>query len=188
MRGSMKAWLAGVALGAATLAGVPAQAVTVTETYRVTGSGFDDLLNLAPAPFSSAEVVFSLNFDRALQYNGATDVITLVSSTLPLSSALALTYSPVTQTIFVGGSSAGTAGFTLLADDFSIVANIANAASPTGFTIGYTTAATPGSLFATFATITAVPEPAAWIMMIFGFGAAGMALRRGERRPRLARA
>jgi PEP-CTERM motif len=186
MRRTLRNWLAGAALATALVASAPAQAALVVESYRVTGSGFTDLFGLTAPPFATADVRFTLNFDRALQYVGSTSGITLNNSTLPLTSALGFSYSPITGTIFVGGNSAGVAGFTTLADDFAIVANIANPATPTAFSIGYTTAATPGSLFASFGSIAPVPEPATWAMMMFGFGAVGATMRRRRNRPGLA--
>ena len=45
-----------------------------------------------------------------------------------------------------------------------------------------TTGTQNGSIFLDAVTITAVPEPATWAMMILGFGLAGMAVRRRKRK------
>lgn len=185
MRGSMKFWLTGAALGVATLAGAPAQAATIIRTFNFTGSDIVRLFGTAPSPVSSVVLSFTVEFDPLLAYTNQTSGIVLNSVNIPLGSAFGFSYQPVAnQFMTVGGLANNTNGASTANDDFVLAINNTAGASPSVLSFVFTTAGAPGSLFRSFdnALVAApVPEPATWFMMIFGFGAVGMALRRRQK-------
>jgi PEP-CTERM motif len=184
MRTLTLAMLASVAFAA------PVEAATIVRTFDFTGSDIARLFGTDPIPVSDVFLSFTVEFDPLLAYTNQTSGIVLNSVNLPLGSAFGFSYDPlVNQFLTVGGLANNTNGSSTANNDFVLGINNSAGASPTVLSFSFTTAGAPGSLFRSFdnvLSVTAVPEPATWLMMIVGFGAVGASIRRARKRPGLA--
>ena len=94
--------------------------------------------------------------------------------TLANGSTLTGSYNPDTNT-FLGGTSVTTGGFIYSLTEFSYERSLAQVVSPNVATPGGDSSDYAGNF--NVSAIAAVPEPAAWAMMIVGIGAVGGSMR-----------
>lgn len=145
-----------VAIAVAALSGVPASAITVPIALEENTGGF----------FKTVKNAFSYDFTFTLPFAGQ-----LTAS---------LTSSAVTNPIVF--SSVTLNGVALIKDDLSNSYSLPIAISAIAGSQTFHVAGTASSKATTFSGtvqfITAIPEPAAWGMMVIGFGALGASLRR----------
>lgn len=179
-----------------------AEAAPVIKTYNFTLSDFVDVVGNTAAPITSLTGSFTINFDPALSYNSQTAGITINSlSTNVFGSPISFSAGPGTPYFMsIGGTATGAGLITSGLQDFVLQLRFPNAssldspelpvcgdgfscgsASGTVLASGYTLAGVSGGWLArtgSVVSVTAVPEPASWAMMIAGFGLAGAAMRR----------
>jgi hypothetical protein len=195
--------LAGIVFASATTA----RAAVITETYDFTLGGFVDFFgNVASPPITSITGSFTLTFDPSV---GAIDQTTGIKvnslSDTSIDTPIAFFAGPVGGSPFfisIGGNSDG-AGMVLTGtNDFLLSLQFANAGSlgnpqlalcNSGGSCGDVGAGALGSIytlttdpesafFATTGTVSAVPEPSTWAMMLIGFAGIGfMAYRRSRK-------
>jgi hypothetical protein len=204
-----KTVLAGVIVAGATLFSVEAQAAVVTETYDFTLGDFVDPYAGATAPTSTVTASFTLTFDPSVAYTDETSGVTVNELSVPLDSAVGFSTFPGSTPsdpyfISIGGIEHGAGVVYGGTNDFVLQLEFANEASlgsptlplcsdsgyicgpapPDSFASGYTSSGYPSSFFvATSASVAvAVPEPAAWAMMLVGLAGLGVASR-SRRRP-----
>lgn len=194
---------AAVAAGATFGVLTAAQAATVTHTYDFTLSGFVDPYAAETPPIGSVTASFTLTFDPTVSYTDQTVGLTVNELNVPLDSDVGFSTYPGASPsdpyfISIGGIEHGAGVVYGGTNDFVLQLEFANESSlgsPTlplcsapgyscgpapsdSYASGYTEAGYPSSLFvATSASVAAVPEPATWAMMLFGFGALGGAMR-----------
>jgi hypothetical protein len=192
-----------------------ASAGTVTETYNFQLSNFVPVFGPSvTAPISSVSGSFTVTFNPTSFVDNQTTGITensLTSAVQP-SSVIGLTFIPASiatgnvSLLYIGGIAndadqvnAGTSDFVLgLAflnpSDLSspVLAECiggSSCGSASGnasvFQSGYTTADTSTTWLATEGTVSAVPEPSTWAMMILGFAGLGFMTYRRKSKPAL---
>lgn len=187
--------LALLALGAAAIAiAAPANAATITYTFSGNFTG-----QLNGADFSVPAVFTAVGDTATLSQSGLTKYVNL-SSVSALSGGVTYTLSTTTQFYLNGGNYAGlffgsngTGGGAFSGTGaglagYDAVSSLTTTPLTATFTgpVYFVTDKGPVTLSsfdnATFsASLAAVPEPAAWGLMIVGFGAIGGALRRRQR-------
>ena len=167
--------LCGIALSS-TLAAVPAYAQAVTFTLTGSRNATFTLPNSNPTSFTSSALVGNQIFFNAVAGNfggtaGTADIsfgTNLIADLNILSANLGQT-----QLSVIGGGDL----FTGSASNPTFNTGTFNLSG--GFTAGAAT------LTITRAAVAAVPEPATWAMMLMGFGAMGVAMRRRRHIQRL---
>nr|WP_074204521.1 PEPxxWA-CTERM sorting domain-containing protein [Parasphingorhabdus marina] len=155
-----------------------ANAAIVMKSLDITGSDFSLRFgNGSVAPADPFSVVFSVTFDNSSDVNRTTNGLNIISSTLPYSAEYAYNSSRDVLTLATDvtddGSCLGSANsFCIFVNNFSTAPNASFFNQVTGGNGG------PGIWVANRISTSAVPEPATWAFMIFGFGAIGGAMRR----------
>jgi hypothetical protein len=172
-----------------------AQAATVTETYDFNLSGFVDIFNNATPPISSLSGSFTVTFDPTIAVDNQTTGITQNSLTpgITLGSTLGFTSFTATSShpfaLFIGGISNDADTLAVNKTNDIVLSleflNPTNFADPTlipcvtgllcgkfngdssVFASGYTLS--DSFFLATAGSVSAVPEPSTWAMMILGF-------------------
>lgn len=177
----------GLGVAGLILAGVgafPANAATVSDLVTFTASGFTSAFGQA-APTDPVNGSFTITFDPTMTYTDETVGITLKSLNITLDSALSFDYSPtgnpngLADELVVGGLADGAASvqYSPPTNDFWLHIYTFTA-SPTFQQVGYSnTFTTDENLFYTdftkggtgSVTVTSVPEPSTWAMMLLGF-------------------
>jgi len=182
--------IAPIALGLAlSLAAPSANAFTFLRTYHVGGSGFVQVLaTTAASPVDPATLNVTVAFDPTVNSSGLTAGLTVVSTNLP--GAFQYGYTVAGDVLTIGTQILAGGSCALAAGDSCVTIAGATAATPTvsAFTqvtsgvpiAGVYTASSDGVLAS---PLGAVPEPAAWTMMLLGVAGLGGALRarRGAR-------
>ena len=163
-----------VMLGAA----VAADAATKTRTFDINASNFERRFgNPAALPVDPVHLNFTLTHDLAVDVISATSGLTINSLNLPDASAYG--YSAGSDLLIIA-TSPEVDGCTLAANVYC--ASILNAFGPSPALDLFYQGTAGGSIWrARTLSLTftdAVPEPAAWALLITGFGATGLALRR----------
>jgi hypothetical protein len=184
-----------ISAATAALFSIAGQASATTYTISFDASGFQSAYGQA-VPTDPVIGSATVTFDPTQTYYNETAGITLNSINITLdSTALEFDYSPVATTfadtssvvageLIIGGAESGAAIVTIAPSSNDFYVHIDNATTaPVMQQLGYSQTATGGaSYFYTPApeaiTVTsAVPEPAAWAMMLMGLGALGLAMR-----------
>jgi hypothetical protein len=187
------------------------QAGTVTETYNFTLGNFKDITsNNATSPLTSITGSFTLTFDPTLAVTDQTIGITENSLTggVVVGGTIGFTTFPFTPyTLFIGGTGPSNPATFLVGDDFILGLNFANIGtldspsldacsdpfsscgtaghSPTVFISGYSQNFSTSAFLATSGTVSAVPEPSTWAMMLLGFAGIGFMGYRRKSKPAL---
>jgi hypothetical protein len=170
-------------LAAAALAAIavhaPAGATVITTDYTISGTG-SGAMSLDFDTSTSAYSLASLSFTLGSVTFTQTDV-----SVAPLFST-----PPPLQ---IGGNLNGIGAVAPGTDDFTFLFDPALASQSVNLLYTTTAATGFGSFFDGTVTLTqatqvtpGLPEPATWAMMLLGFGAVGLALRRRRRIPAIA--
>ncbi|WP_293458401.1 PEPxxWA-CTERM sorting domain-containing protein [Phenylobacterium sp.] len=176
---------AALAAGLAMSAG-QAGAVTITKIVDFSATGFTGAPGVTPTdPVTGS---FLITLDTTQDYTNDTADIQLLSLNIDLGSTLSFNYSTTgayAGWLYVGGLQLGPDFVQFFSNDFYLqLADFGTSPSfnQLGYTKAngdyyYTTSPTSGSV-----TLTdPVPEPAAWALMLLGFGGLGSALRRSRR-------
>ena len=187
--------ISAAAAAMATFAAGAAGAAVITDTFTFTATGFQSAFGQA-VPTDPVTGSFTVTFDPTQTYFNQTAGITMNSLNLTLdSSAVSFNYSPTATSfsdgsaldageLIIGGAELGAAlvqTSPTTQNDFYVHIDDALTA-PVMQQLGYTSSALgPQAYFFTPApesiTVTPVPEPAAWLLMIAGIGCIGGALR-----------
>jgi hypothetical protein len=187
-----------------------AQAALVTETYDFAFGGFEDYFGHATAPMNTLTGSFTVIFDPTVTTQDRTAGLTIHSlSDTTVSSPIGFFAGQIGTSfdIAIGGIHADVTGATLGTDDFFMTLQFANNASlgdphpylcngggscgdllPFAYGTAYTLVAYPNSVFyATTGSVSAVPEPSTWAMLVLGFAGIGaMTYRRRKQSAALA--
>lgn len=173
--------------------GGSADATQLTRTYNFTADNFTAIFNTGPAPVPVVHGSFTVTFDSS--GGGGTAGISLNSLNLQQDSPLHWSFDPGFLGLFSVGGTQGGDGVQNDTNDFSLSFFYAPDAPSDGLFF-YAQTSNPVDFFETHdVCITAdspapgfcgvpgpgtsgVPEPAAWVMMLSGFGLIGGALRR----------
>ncbi len=156
-----------------------ANAAIVTDTLEVNASNFfsftsPDLI----APYDTVTFRFSITFDNSGDLEQTTDGLTVLSNTLPFGAAYA--YSSDFDILSIGtnpGPSSCSA--TNVGGNFCFFLRGVSANNPSLDLFTYSDGFELfDSVTVSVTRLAAVPEPATWAFMIFGFGAIGGAMRR----------
>ena len=159
---------------------VPASATVIIQTYDITGSNFQLLYGSnAVAPIDPIFLNLTLSFDNSVDFSGTTNGMTINSTNIPY--ALQFAYS-ATYDFLTIATQAGVGSCNNPANSFCAFISGASGLSPSASLVqqstsagGYYTAVTQS------VTVSGVPEPGTWAMMLLGFGAMGVAMRRRRR-------
>jgi hypothetical protein len=164
--------------------GLPASAAVQTDNISFSAGGFISVYG-QPVPTDPVTGSFAITFDPTLTYTDSTAGITLDSLNIPLGSALSFSYSLTGGGELVVGGIADGAGAIQISpstDDFYLHI-FTFTTTPTFQQLGYSEAALNPSYFYNDLTnggsgsvsVTAVPEPTTWAMMLLGFAGLGFA-------------
>jgi hypothetical protein len=195
------------ALAAGLLAVGAAQAAVVTQAYHFTLGNFFDIADSPVAPpISSISGAFTVTFDTDFYLqNGLTVVVNSLNG-VSVDSAIGYTFWPAVAGspayLSIGGIESAAEYINGGTNDFTLSLKFTDPALPAlaicdddyscgsapGTTIasGYTQRGSPDSYWLARSGSIGVPEPAAWALMLLGFGVTGAALRGQVRRPQTA--
>jgi PEP-CTERM motif len=176
----------------ACLGGTAAHAALVTETYAFTFGGFTDILASATPPMTSLTGSVTLTFDPTITtHNNTSDIVINSLSDTFVDSPVGFFAGQVGSSfiITIGGTAAGATAITVGSNDFLVTLQFADAGSlgnpqlfqnAVGLGTAYSVTTDPNSaFFAQTGSVSAVPEPSTWAMLILGFAGVGfMAYRR----------
>lgn len=160
-----------------------ASAAIITQRFDFTATNFQALGAGAP-PVNTVIGAVTITYDTEAEVNFVTSGITLNALNIALDSPLTYSYLPS-----FGGGLMRITGFEGLhgvgwgTNDFALnVPNVTGTGYPNLPQFIYAKSGINGAFAAdrTMVTISAVPEPMTWGLMIGGFGLAGVALRRGR--------
>ena len=187
-------------------AAAPANAAVITRTYAFTLGDFIDVGGGdVPPPMTSLSGSFTVTFDPDLNTTDGTSVVVNALSDGSVDSPIGYTNFAAgggfPDFLSIGGLANGADFIAFGVNDVAVTFKFFDPSHPafaicddgyacgnapgSTFASGYTLAAFPNSgWLATSGTVTQIPEPAAWTLMLAGFGALGGALR--QRRPRAA--
>ena len=139
-----------------TIGGIPDVVGLSSQTFNLTGPGIYNLFAVTfTAGFTGSDSVGNTGLLPASGDFGGTSV--------PFDIAYALTIGPVTDNILLGGNSFTYGAYNFLINPLQL--------SSSG----------EGATGVLTATVSAVPEPATWLSLLFGFGMIGFALQRRQR-------
>jgi hypothetical protein len=187
--------LCAAALAALFIAG-SAQAAVVTQTYAFTLGDFVDTVSPAnAAPISSITGSFTVTFDTDFELHDGTSVTVNSLNGVTVDSPIGYTFWPAgggyPAFLSIGGLADG-AEFINAGNDFTLSLKFTDPSHPhlalcsdgydcglaTGsLASGYTVQGLPDHYFVANSGGVSVPEPAAWALMLLGFGLSGAALR-----------
>jgi hypothetical protein len=169
----------------------PATAATITRTFAFTGTNIQNISGTTPSPLSSVSLNFTVTFDPlvGVPFPGQSSGLTLNSTNLTLGSPFAFVFAPGSnQRMTLGGTANGVFGISANNDDFTLDFTGAGGATPQVSIFQFATSGTPGNAYRAFTTaltftdlVAPVPEPATWALLILGFGAMGVLMRRRRR-------
>ena len=176
--------LASIATAFTLVAGA-SNATVVTQAFSLTASGFE-----AGAPVEPVSGLFTFTYDDAAFLTPPSAVgLTLSGFNVPYAGPALFSYIKGSNLLVVGNNLGGFGSFTVspATPGFGFaITNVSTTPTVSSFTYS-----ADGHLWhASNITLTAVPEPTAWSLMIAGFGLAGAGLRlaRRDRRAGLAAA
>jgi hypothetical protein len=191
-----------VALVAGLLAVGSAQAAVVTQTYYFTLGDFFDIAAIPVAPpISSISGAFTVTFDTDADVQDGLTVVVDSLNGVSVDSPIGYTFwqagGGYPAYLSIGGTQSTSQFINGGTNDFSLSLKFTNPAMPElaicddgyacgsapGTTIasGYTRIGSPDSYWLAGSGSVSVPEPAAWALMLLGFGVSGAVLR-GQRR------
>lgn len=163
------------------LAASAASATPITRVFDFTASGFtSDFGPPMAAPTDPVVGSFEITFDPAAgDVFDVTTGISLRSLNIPLGSPLAYTYFSGPDVLRVGGLSFGVSGVLFASNDFRLqIADLTGTPTFQGLTYAELSVGTTGFDSSTGqVTFGATPEPAAWALLLTGFGLVGLSLR-----------
>jgi hypothetical protein len=174
-----RVWLGLVAGVALSVAAWSASSTTVTRRYDFEADDFVPVVGTAAAPTHPVVGAFIVTFDPTVAVFDQTVGIKLISLNLTLSSPLAFDFVPFGQ-LTIGGLASTAAGVDNGVDDFylAIQQPLTDAPHFAGLIYSSTSPAGTWAANAGSVTVSDVPEPASWALMIGGFGLVGATLRR----------
>ena len=184
----------GVSVNGGAISTVAGDAGTGSANYNTTTGGYFYNVSATGFPLLSMPELLtqSVNIQQAGGANSVIDVYITQSNMTAFTGGLLSTFTSntvrglnATLSSFFSSSNAIFTGTLLQSANFSSTGlfsggNAVSAATPFSETVRYTLNFTGGtnSNFNGTANISAVPEPATWAMMLVGFGAMGVAMRR----------
>lgn len=157
-----------------------ASAAVVLRTFNFTATNFGSSMP-GSEPFSVVSGSFSLSFDDAITVLNQSGV-TINSLSIPFSGTARFSYFSKGGELAIAGNDVNFS--TANTNDFALDIRDANTSSPIGRSFNYSVvgfndvASTRSVIVSNGSVSPAVPEPATWAMMLFGFGAMGFAMRR----------
>ena len=180
----------------ACLGGTAAHAALVTETYAFTFGGFTDILASATPPMTSLTGSVTLTFDPNITtHNNTSDIVINSLSDTFVDSPVGFFAGRVGSSfiITIGGTANGVGLFTAGFNDFFVTLQFADAESlgnpqlfqnAVGLGTAYSVTTDPNSaFFAQTGSVSAVPEPSTWAMMLLGFAGIGFMAYRRKSKP-----
>lgn len=170
---------ASLGLGAAS-----ADAAAITKTYSFEATGFQPAQDGTVTPYPTVTGSFTVTFDTAQDSHNQTSGISLNDLSIPYQPQLSFDYLASLDFLRIGAGDDNALVSSLIAD-FALTIGGASTASHSGALTSFVfTNAGPNHFFQADVVRIAewaapgVPEPAAWALMISGFGFAGVAMRR----------
>jgi hypothetical protein len=179
-----------------------AQAAVVVQTYNFTLGGFFDtnVAPVAPPPITAISGRFTVTFDTHTYVEDGLGIVVNSLNGITVDPPFAYTFWPAgvgypaflsigglqSGAAYIDGSGGGTDDFTLSLrftdpwhPELAICDDGYNCDGAAGTTLasGYTREGLSDSYFLATTGSVSVPEPAAWALMILGFGVTGAALR-----------
>jgi PEP-CTERM motif-containing protein len=164
------------------------QAALVTETYAFTFGDFTDILAGSPPPLTSLTGSVTLTFDPTITtHNNTSDIVVNSLSDMFVDSPVGFFAGQVGSSflISIGGRASGVGAFIVGSNDFFMTLQFADAASlgnpqlfknAVGLGTAYSLTTDPASaFFAQSGSVSAVPEPSTWTLMLLGFAGIGFA-------------
>jgi hypothetical protein len=166
------------------LGATAASATVTTRLYTVTAFGFQNSFG-TPVPVDPVQVTFRLTLDPTFRTFETETGIVLVASNFPIDGDLSFEYldPALGDTLIVGGSVSGLYAQLPGANDFILDLRNVAGGDPTFGSLAYRQTGVVGGFRSSTGSVsvTEVPEPAAWALVLVGFGMAGSALRRRGR-------
>jgi PEP-CTERM motif len=186
--------LIAVSLVCGILAVGDAQAAQIHRKFAATGSEFYRRYGPESVILDPLTFVFTINFDNSGDYSRHSEGLTMQSDPLNMP-IVTFGYWTSDDTLSIGPWAVPAGGCTLSPGDGCLAIFNATSASPQLYAmvqahgvVGDSSLYQANRFALSFIDITtaSVPEPATWAMMLFGFGAAGGAMRYRRRRTTMA--
>lgn len=153
----------------------PAQSAIIDFSFRLTASGFH-----ASAPVDPVVGDFYFSFDDSADFGPTASGLTIAN--LNIAGAAQLSYNkPLDRLTVATTGSPGSFSVSTGIDNFGFFVQNASSATRSVSNVSYSQQGGSRIWGAQNMSITAVPEPGSWALMISGFGLAGAALRSRRR-------